>query len=161
LQALATLADAEHSEAVLQAVMAVRSTGDADLKALANSTASTLIRRFGVRAVGRSTALDVSVSRPAPQSLLYESTPNSHLHSSMASTPNREDSGADTRPDNLVAEAILDASVLVPGMVLAERYRVGGRLARRLWHRSARRRYDDPRATRLKFLIPRCRRMHA
>ncbi len=124
LQALATLADAEHSEAILQAVMAVRSTGDVDLKALANSTASTLIRRFGVRAVGGSPALDVSVSRPAPQSLLYESTPNSHLHSSMASTPNRESSGADTGPDNPVAEAILDASVLVPGMVLAERYRV-------------------------------------
>jgi hypothetical protein len=49
LQALATLTDAEHSEAVLQAVMAVRSTDDASLKALANSTASAIIRRFGVR----------------------------------------------------------------------------------------------------------------
>ena len=66
LQALATLTDAEHSEAVLQAVMAVRSTNDADLKALANSTASAIIRRFGVRAVGRSASLeDISVSRPA------------------------------------------------------------------------------------------------
>ncbi len=124
LQALTTLTDAEHSEAVLQAVMAVRSTDDADLKALANSTASAIIRRFGVRAVGRSIAQDISVSRPAPQSLLYESTPNSSLQSALASTPEPESSGPDPDSDTPVAEAILDATALVPGLVLAERYRV-------------------------------------
>jgi eukaryotic-like serine/threonine-protein kinase len=124
LQALATLTDAEHSEAVLQAVMAVRSNSDADLKALANGTASAIIRRFGARAVGRRTTADVSMSRPAPQSLLYESTPNSSLQSAMASTPGPESSGPDPTPDSPVAEAILDASALAPGMMLAERYRV-------------------------------------
>src|SRR5262249_10125368 len=124
LQALATLTDAEHSEAVLQEVMAVRSTDDADLKALANSTASVIIRRFGVRAVGRSTARDISVSRPTPQSLLYESTPNSSLKSALASTPGPESSGPDPESDTLVTETILDATALVPGIVLAERYRV-------------------------------------
>jgi len=124
LQALATLTDTEHSEAVLQAVMAVRSTDDADIKALANSTASAIIRRFGVRAVGRSTARDISVSRPAPQSLLYESTPNSSLQSAMASTPGPESSGPDPEADIPVTEAILDATALVHGRVLAERYRV-------------------------------------
>ena len=124
LQALTTLTDTEHSEAVLQAVMAVRSTDDADIKALANSTASAIIRRFGVRAVGRSTARDISVSRPAPQSLLYESTPNSSLQSAMASTPGPESSGPDPEADIPVSEAILDATTLARGMVLAERYRV-------------------------------------
>ena len=124
LQALATLTDAEHSEAVLQAVMAVRSNSDADLKALANGTASAIIRRFGARAVGRRPAADVSMSRLAPQSLLYESTPNSSLQSAMASTPGPESSGPDPTPDSPVAEAILDASALAPGMMLAERYRV-------------------------------------
>jgi serine/threonine-protein kinase len=124
LQALATLTDASQSEVVLQAVMAVRSTGDTDLKAFANSTASTLIRRFGVRAVGGNSTLDVSLSHAASQSLLYESTPYSHLHSTMVSTPNCESSGDDTGHDSPVAEAILDASVLAPGMLLAERYRV-------------------------------------
>jgi eukaryotic-like serine/threonine-protein kinase len=124
LQALATLTDAEHSEAVLQAVMAVRSTDDADLKALANSTASAIIRRFGVRAVGRSIAQEISVSRPAPQSLLYESTPNSSLQSTLARTPGPASSGPDPESDTLVAETIVDATTLVPGMVLAERYRV-------------------------------------
>jgi eukaryotic-like serine/threonine-protein kinase len=124
LQALAALTDAEHSEAVLQAVMAIRSTYDTDLKALANSTASAIIRRFGVRAVGRSTARDIGVSRPAPQSLLYESTPNSSLQSAMASTPGSESSEPAPDSTTSVAEAILDATILVPGMVLAERYRV-------------------------------------
>jgi serine/threonine-protein kinase len=125
LQALATLTDAEHSEAVLQAVMAVRSTNDADLKALANSTASAIIRRFGARAVGRSSiARDISVSRPVPQSLLYESTPHSSLQSAMGSTPRSGSSGPDPESDTPVAEAVLDATALVPGTVLAERYRV-------------------------------------
>jgi len=124
LQALATLTDAEHSEAVLQAVMAVRSTDDADLKALANSTASAIIRRFGVRAVGRSSTRDISMNRPAPQSLLYESTPNSSLQSALASTPGLESSGPDPESDTPVAEAIVDATALVPGTVLAKRYRV-------------------------------------
>jgi serine/threonine-protein kinase len=124
LQALATLTDAEHSEAVLQAVMAVRSTNDADLKALANSTASAIIRRFGVRAVGCSAVRDISVSRPVPQSLLYESTPNSSLQSTMVSTPGPESSGLDPGAGISVAEAILDATALAPGMVLEERYRV-------------------------------------
>ena len=104
--------------------MAVRSTDDADLKALANSTASAIIRRFGVRAVGRSTARDISVSRPAPQSLLYESTPNSSLQSSHGEHARPESSGPDPEADIPVAEAILDASMLVHGMMLAERYRV-------------------------------------
>jgi serine/threonine-protein kinase len=124
LQALATLTDAEHSEVVLQAVMAVRSADDADLKALANSTASAIIRRFGVQAVGRGTARDIGVSRPAPQSLLYESTPNGSLQSTLAHTPGAESSGPDLETDTLVAEATLDAAALVPGVVLAERYRV-------------------------------------
>jgi eukaryotic-like serine/threonine-protein kinase len=124
LQALATLTDAEHSAAVLQAVMAVRSTDDADLKALANSTASAIIRRFGVRAVGRSAAQDASVHRPAPQSLLYESTPNSSLQSATASTPGPESSGPDPESNTLMAEAILDATALLPGMMLGERYRI-------------------------------------
>src|SRR5688572_27444564 len=101
-----TLTDAEHSEAVLQAVMAVRSTDDADLKALANSTASAILRRFGVRAVGRSIAQDIGVSRPAPQSLLYESTPTSNLQSTLACSPGPEQSGPDPESDTLVAEAI-------------------------------------------------------
>ena len=124
LQVLTTLTDAEHSEAVLQAVMAVRSTDDADLKALANSTASAIIRRFGVRAVGRSSIQDISMSRPAPQSLLYEAMPNSSLQSTLVSTPRPESSGPDLDSDTLVAEAIVDATALVPGTVLAERYRV-------------------------------------
>jgi eukaryotic-like serine/threonine-protein kinase len=124
LQVLTTLTDAEHSEAVLQAVMAVRSTDDADLKALANSTASAIIRRFGVRAVGRSSIQDISMSRPAPQSLLYEAMPNSSLQSTLVSTPRPESSGPDLDSDTLVAEAIVDATALAPGTVLAERYRV-------------------------------------
>jgi len=124
LQVLTTLTDAEHSEAVLQAVMAVRSTDDADLKALANSTASAIIRRFGVRAVGRSSIQDISMSRPAPQSLLYEAMPNSSLQSTLVSTPRPESSGPALDSDTLVAEAIVDATALAPGTVLAERYRV-------------------------------------
>src|SRR5207244_10651759 len=124
LQALATLTDAERSEAVLQAVMAVRSTDDADLKALANSTASAIIRRFGVRAVGRSSTRDISMNRPAPQSLLYHSTPNSSLQSALASTPGLESSGPEPETDTPVAEAIVDATALVRGTVLAKRYRV-------------------------------------
>jgi len=124
LQVLTTLTDAEHSEAVLQAVMAVRSTDDADLKALANSTASAIIRRFGVRAVGRSSIQNISMSRPAPQSLLYEAMPNSSLQSTLVSTPRPESSGPALDSDTLVAEAIVDATALAPGTVLAERYRV-------------------------------------
>src|SRR5262249_9353300 len=125
LQALATLTDAEHSEVVLQAVMAVRSTYDVDLKALANSTASTIIRRFVMRAVGRSTVREVKMSRPTPQSLLYESTPNRDiLQSAIGNTPGPESSGPDPESDTPVAEAMLDATALAPGMMLAERYRV-------------------------------------
>src|SRR5947209_12499128 len=67
LQALATLTDAEHAEAVMQAVMVVRSINDVNLKGLANTTASTLIRRFGERVLGQSTSLSRSMQRPAPQ----------------------------------------------------------------------------------------------
>ena len=69
-------------------------------------------------------AQEISVSRPAPQSLLYESTPNSSLQSTLASTPGPASSGPDPESDTLVAETIVDATALVPGTVLAERYRV-------------------------------------
>ena len=132
LQALATLTDAEHSEAVLQAIMAVRSTSDANLKALANSTASTLIRRFGERAVGRSTSMEVSMCRPASQpahqSLLYESSSDQRPRSAIAKYARSGSSTPNLTPElasnGATSEPILDAAVVEPGMVLAERYRV-------------------------------------
>jgi serine/threonine-protein kinase len=137
LQALATLTDAEHSEAVLQAVMAVRSTNDATLKALANSTASALIRRFGERAVGRGASLSTSLSmsmsraapsmsRAAPQSLLYESTPDTAPQAPAARVSDAGDSPSDLSSEapTIVSEPMLDAATLEAGMLLAERYRV-------------------------------------
>jgi serine/threonine-protein kinase len=132
LQALATLTNAEHSEAVLQAIMTVRSTSDANLKALANSTASTLIRRFGERAVGRSTSIEVSMCRPVNQaghqSLLYESSSDQRPQSAIASTPTSGNSTPSVTPNlastGATSEPVLDASTVEPGMILAERYRV-------------------------------------
>lgn len=128
LQALATLTDAEHSEAVLQAIMAVRSTGNASLKALANSTASTLIRRFGERAVGLSTSVEVSMCRPAQppaqQSLLYESSSDHRPQSAIASPPVPGHSTPHLASHSAPSEPVLDASTVEPGMLLAERYRV-------------------------------------
>jgi len=152
LQALATLTDAEHSEAVLQAVMAVRNVNDTDLKAQANSTASTLIRRFGDRAIGRSTSLSGSMTRPSPQSLLHESTIDSRLRETVVSTPGARGSvpetaaldsrlretvvstpGArgsvpETAPAAPGSEPMLDAATLEPNMVVAERYRIVRRI---------------------------------
>lgn len=126
LQSLATLTDAEHSETVLQAVMEARSAHDADLKALANSTASTLIRRFGDRAVGRSMVLEVhGGSRQMSHSLLYESSNTEPALQAVVATPSSRGSGAlDTPSQGGNGEGVLDATMLEPGMVLGERYRV-------------------------------------
>ncbi|MGE3536098.1 MAG: HEAT repeat domain-containing protein [Candidatus Tectimicrobiota bacterium] len=129
LQALATITDAAHSEAVLQAVMTVRSTNDTALKALANNTASALIRRFGERAVGRSMVIDASLCRPAapspPQSLLYEG-PNTESGTQPTSdTPTgRSASQADSPTQGANPDGGIDATTLEPGMMLGERYRV-------------------------------------
>lgn len=125
LQALATLTDAEHSEAVLQAVMAVRSTSDVNLKALANSTASTLIRRFGERAVGCSTVVEPSVGRPTPQSLLYEASSTDRLLRTTCATPaSRGSDPLEPSVQPASHEGVLDAAVLEAGRLLSERYRV-------------------------------------
>ena len=137
LQALATLTDAEHCEEVLQAVMAVRNTNDADLKALANSTASALIRRFGERAVMRSmapsTALSVSMNQPslsmgplASQSLFREPSPGSRPQAitAEASDPGGNPPNPASETPTVASEPLLDATTLAAGRVLAERYRI-------------------------------------
>ena len=148
LQALATLTDTAHARVVMQAVMAVRSSNDANLKELANRTANTLIQRLGAQAVEGSTSPSGSMSRRGPQSLLHASTPESNLQATVASPP---DSGSDApqrpaagngfemmgmSPPVLgrsvsapasgapVSEPMLDAAALEPGTVWAERYRI-------------------------------------
>ena len=128
LRALATVTDAEHAGAVLQAVLAVRSTSDAHLKALANSTASTLVRRFGERAIGTGTSSNVSTSRLVSQSLFRESTPDSRISTVAMGTPAPGGHTPDTSSDTIVSELMLDATALEPGRVLAERYRVMRRI---------------------------------
>src|SRR5262245_4037769 len=128
LRALATVTDAEHAGAVLQAVLAVRSTRDAHLKALANSTASTLVRRFGERAMETGTSPNVSTSHLVSQSLFRESTADSRS-SAVAMGPRAPGSHTpDTSSNTTVSEPMLDARVLVRGRVLAERYRVMRRI---------------------------------
>jgi hypothetical protein len=79
LRALATLTDAAQADPVLQAVRAVQASATAlTLQALAASTASALMRRFGAHAVdqspasGHGPASDMALSRLASPSLLQE-----------------------------------------------------------------------------------------
>ncbi|MBI3329300.1 MAG: protein kinase [Nitrospinae bacterium] len=67
LRTLATLTDATHAEQVLKAVMAMRDTADAELKEVANGTASVLLSKFGAAAMGRSVQLANPSTMLVPQ----------------------------------------------------------------------------------------------
>lgn len=121
LRALAVLTDAAHAEQVLKAVMAVRDTADHELKEVANGTATALISKFGVTAVGGSTqAVSTSVALTQHQSLLHEqraagisNAPASESHELAAIVT-----------DDHETERFIDADTLEPGYLLMGRYRV-------------------------------------
>jgi serine/threonine-protein kinase len=128
LEGLTTLTDVEHAEEVLQTVMTVRSTSDADLKMVINGTASTLIRRFGARAVGRSTtSVEMHAPAVASRSLLREAGLESPTQAKMEQhmdTPIEEEDIEGILEAAPTAEPIVDAAALEPGALLASRYRV-------------------------------------
>lgn len=127
LQALATVTDAEHAEAVLQAVMAIRSLGTGELKTAATQTAGTLIRRFGIGAVGQSSSLEITLQRPASPVVRSADVSRSAIQSmdfSSASTPQEQAQEPARLLPSPPAVPVLDVTALTPGLVLGGRYQV-------------------------------------
>ena len=109
LRALAALTTVEHASEVLQAVMVIRDQGENEIKDLANKTATSIIKRFGRKVLPQN---NVQQSNDAltPPGLAIATSPATPI-------PKTSDNGP--KPG-----ATLDISLLEPGMMLADRYRI-------------------------------------
>lgn len=109
LRVLAILTTVEHASEVLQAVMVIRDQSQDEIKDLANKTATSIIKRFGRKVL--------------PQNNIQKSgdalTPTGISIAASPVTPLPRVSTEGPKPG-----ATLDISLLEPGMVLADRYRI-------------------------------------
>lgn len=110
LRALAMLTNAEYARDVLQAIMAVRDSAEDDIKELANRMATTIIKRFGSQVVPRNEAASAKTAGDAAAD-----TP---------SAASAQPSPAATEVNRAKTGMTVEVSLLEPGVVLADRYRV-------------------------------------
>jgi eukaryotic-like serine/threonine-protein kinase len=113
LRALAMLTNAEYARDVLQAIMAVRDTAEDDLKELANRMATSIIKRFGSKVIPRNEAAEAS-KKPAAAG--DAATPMA------AAAPGQAGAAADGA--RAKTGMTVEVTLLEPGMILADRYRV-------------------------------------
>jgi serine/threonine-protein kinase len=124
LHALGTLTDVEHATEVWEALMVMRDTAAPEVRVLANATATTIISRFGDKAVRRNAPADIkSMAFIAPG--LHQEDKNIRVSSGGR--------GASPRPElvtagvtfntGATAEGYVNVEALAPGMVLESRYR--------------------------------------
>lgn len=106
LRVLAALTTAEHASEVLQAVMAIRDQSENEIKDLANKTATSIIKRFGRKVIQHSPEPEP----PTPPSISVVGNPGIIASSASYDGP---------KPG-----ATIDISLLEPGMILADRYRI-------------------------------------
>jgi serine/threonine-protein kinase len=120
LHALLTLTTAEYAPYVMQMVMSLRGSDDEDLKQLANRIATDLIKRFGQMVMPRSTVIGITQEAAAEHQAVLDITvvPETTDPLNEITPPQRKTSGTH-RPTQ-----VLDITMLEPGVVLGERYRV-------------------------------------
>lgn len=109
LRALAILTTIERASEVLQAVMVVRDQSENEIKDLANKTATSIIKRFGRKVLPQNN-LQQDDDSPTPTGLSV--VPSPVIPVSQAT------------PDHPKRGVTLDISLLEPGTMLADRYRM-------------------------------------
>ncbi|ETX03748.1 MAG: hypothetical protein ETSY2_32680, partial [Candidatus Entotheonella gemina] len=102
------LTTVEHASEVLQAVMVIRDQSENDIKDLANKTATSIIKRFGRKVLPQ--------KQPEQSS---ELTPPGMTITARPVTP-----APRTNAESHKSGVTLDISLLEPGMMLADRYRI-------------------------------------
>lgn len=122
LRALAVLTNEEYAPDVLQAVMAVRDSGEDDMRELANQMATTIIKRFGQRIMPHSVLAEAAASAAhgSRAAVVAEVAPAL----AVLDTPERDDAALAGLGRASASDTTLDVTTLEPGMVLAQRYRV-------------------------------------
>jgi serine/threonine-protein kinase len=123
LHALGTLTDVEHAAEVWEALMAMRGTADPEVRALANATATTIISRFGDKAVRRNAPTDIkSMVFIAPG--LHQEGKNLRVSSGGRGASPRPElvTAGVTLNSGTTADGYVNVEALAPGMVLEGRY---------------------------------------
>jgi serine/threonine-protein kinase len=103
------LTNAEYARDVLQAIMAVRDTAEDDLKELANRMATSIIKRFGSKVIPRNEAAEAS-KKPA--------------EAGAAGVAAQGQAGTAADGARGRTGMTVEVTLLEPGMILADRYRV-------------------------------------
>jgi HEAT repeat protein len=128
LHALSAMTDETHAADVQQAISRMQQVSDEELRELVDSTMSTIVMRFGDRASAQDTTItpgEVAPARAQYRSLLVgERSAGPSGISSRAESPSQEKVTTIIRSGTHAAKRIIDASMLKPGEVLADRYRV-------------------------------------
>jgi HEAT repeat protein/tRNA A-37 threonylcarbamoyl transferase component Bud32 len=128
LQALSAMTDETHAADVQQAIAQMQQVSGDDLRDLVDSTMSTIVMRFGDRIGTRGAT--TSSGEVLPGRTLYRSLLVGDMSAgpsslpSEAESPSREEPMTGTRSDIYAADRVIDASILKPGDILADRYRV-------------------------------------
>jgi serine/threonine-protein kinase len=124
LRVVATLADAAHAEMVFQAVMQVRETADATVKALANETAAALLRKFGAHALGGSAQEATGASGLGAPALPHQMQAQNVLTTPAERPAHPVHMTPEASASKPIAAARMAPLRLEPGEVLGDRYRV-------------------------------------
>jgi serine/threonine-protein kinase len=123
IRALAPLADEAHAEMIQRALGEELPGLSGDLRDLAERTLRTIAARFGSRIPGADAAVtEVRATTPAAQSLLREQEATAQI-ASLIPEAGRQDRTSAPGHGGL-SEPLIDAAMLEPGVVLADRYRV-------------------------------------
>ncbi len=109
LNALSILTSVEHASEVLQAVMVTRDQGENDIKELANKTATSIIKRFGRKVLPQNNTEQSAEQRTPP---------------GLAATSSRVIPTPKPNAEGPKPGSTLDISLLEPGLILADRYRI-------------------------------------
>jgi eukaryotic-like serine/threonine-protein kinase len=120
LHALLALTTAEYAPYVMQMVMSLRGSDDEDLKQLANRIATDLIKRFGQKVMPRSTMIGITQEAAAEHQTVLDITVVPETTSPLNETPPPQQRTSGVHRSTQV----LDITMLEPGVVLRERYRV-------------------------------------
>jgi serine/threonine-protein kinase len=127
IRALAALTDAQHAGMVQEALAGLLRGVSGELGDLTGQSLRALVARYGGRTGSQAAAThEGRANLTGSQSLLQEPTEPVRW-ASLIAEPGRPEPAAQLPPAPL-PEAALDASLLEPGMVLADRYRVRQRI---------------------------------
>jgi HEAT repeat protein/tRNA A-37 threonylcarbamoyl transferase component Bud32 len=122
MHALTVLTNEKYAPDVLQAMMAVREGADEETKELANRMATTIIKRFGQKVMPRSVYADAAAQ--TSQECMDDATADVALAPAVFDTPTHGLSEQGVVAGERVSKPIIDVTMLEPGVVLADRYRV-------------------------------------